>query len=102
MRSFVEVPPDSDFPLQNLPYGVFSTAEDGAPRPGVAIGDLVLDLRAVSRAGLFAGPLLSQSTCFHQVGRRRNREKRWRPLSPPSYTHDGAAHRPLPAPRSPP
>ena len=44
LRSFIEVAPDSDFPIQNLPYGVFS-AEDGlAPRVGVAIGDYVLDL----------------------------------------------------------
>ena len=26
--SFIEVSPDSDFPLQNLPYGVFSTADN--------------------------------------------------------------------------
>lgn len=35
------------FPVQNLPLGVFSPV-DGAPRIGVAIGDFVLDLRAVS------------------------------------------------------
>jgi fumarylacetoacetase len=43
LRSFVDVDPSSDFSIQNLPYGVFST--DGvAPRVGVAIGDYVLDL----------------------------------------------------------
>jgi fumarylacetoacetase len=36
-----------DFPIQNLPYGIFSTADAG-PRPGVAIGDGVLDLAAIS------------------------------------------------------
>lgn len=39
------------FPLQNLPYGVFSTAS-GAPRVGVAIGDQVVDLAALDEAGL--------------------------------------------------
>lgn len=36
---------EHDFPLQNLPVGMFSRP-DGAPRPGVAIGDHVLDLTA--------------------------------------------------------
>ena len=53
MRSWVAGAnaPDCDFPLNNLPYGVFST--DGAqPRCGVAIGDSVLDLRAAEASGL--------------------------------------------------
>jgi fumarylacetoacetase len=44
LRSFIDVPPASDFPIQNLPYGVFSTPDLPAPRIGVAIGDYVLDL----------------------------------------------------------
>ncbi len=39
------------FPLQNLPYGIFSTGND-APRVGVAIGDQVLDLSVLDDAGL--------------------------------------------------
>ena len=41
----------ADFPIQNLPLGVFSPLA-GAPRGGIAIGDQVLDLRAVHEAGL--------------------------------------------------
>lgn len=41
----------ADFPIQNLPYGVFSTG-DAAPRCGVAIGDRILDLAAIEAAGL--------------------------------------------------
>ncbi len=37
--------PDCDFPIQNLPLGVFKTAFDPQPRLGVAIGDHILDLR---------------------------------------------------------
>lgn len=34
-----------DFPIQNLPFGIFSPGEQ-APRAGVAIGDMILDLSA--------------------------------------------------------
>jgi fumarylacetoacetase len=56
LRSFVDVKPGSDFPIQNLPYGVFSTADSPAPRVGVAIGDFVLDLAALQAAGLLDLP----------------------------------------------
>ncbi len=51
-----------DFPIQNLPYGVFS--RDGeAPRCGVAIGDRILDLAALQAAGLLdtGGAVFAQS-----------------------------------------
>ena len=44
-----------DFPIQNLPLGVFSPPGAGAPRTGVAIGDMVLDLAAAHAARLFSG-----------------------------------------------
>ena len=44
LRSFLEVDPTSDFPIQNLPYGVFSTPASPRPRVGIAIGNYVLDL----------------------------------------------------------
>ena len=44
--------PDCDFPLNNLPYGVFSDAGEDDPRCGVAIGDRILDCRAAEAAGL--------------------------------------------------
>jgi len=43
---------DADFPLQNLPLGIFRTSADRTPRPGTAIGDRILDLRAASVEGL--------------------------------------------------
>ncbi len=42
--------PNHPFPLNNLPYGVFSTKKDG-PRCGVRIGDVVLDLKAMESEG---------------------------------------------------
>ncbi|HSP90770.1 MAG TPA: fumarylacetoacetase, partial [Vicinamibacterales bacterium] len=48
--------PGTDFPIQNLPFGVFARRGSAdAPRVGVAIGDLVLDVGACATAGLFAG-----------------------------------------------
>ncbi len=46
----------SDFPVQNLPYGIFSSA-GGRPRAGVAIGESILDLRACADAGLLPSPV---------------------------------------------
>merc|ERR1711872_846550 len=57
IMSWVPVTADSHFPLQNLPYGVFSTASEPGPRIGVAIGSHVLDLSKISH--LFTGPLLA-------------------------------------------
>ncbi|RVT93597.1 fumarylacetoacetase [Sphingomonas crocodyli] len=37
----------ADFPIQNLPYGIFS-AKEGGRRAGVAIGDMILDLPAIA------------------------------------------------------
>jgi len=54
LRSFIPVDPKSDFPIQNLPYGVFS-AHGLAPRVGVAIGDYVLDLWELEQDGRFDG-----------------------------------------------
>lgn len=47
-----------EFPPQNLPLGIFSPRRGGSdesPRGGVAIGDMILDLRAALGAGLFSG-----------------------------------------------
>jgi fumarylacetoacetase len=68
LRSFIDVNPSSDFPIQNLPYGVFSTGDGLAPRVGVAIGDYVLDLWEleqdsrldVGELGVFAGASLNR------------------------------------------
>jgi fumarylacetoacetase len=53
LESWVEVASGSDFPIQNLPFGVFGA--DGGSRVGVAIGDKVLDLFAAAESGLFDG-----------------------------------------------
>jgi fumarylacetoacetase len=44
--------PESDFPVQNLPFGVLVPPGADGPRLGVAIGEAVLDLPRVAEAGL--------------------------------------------------
>lgn len=54
---------DSDFPVQNLPLGCFR-APGRAAGPGIAIGDEILDLAAVTRAGMLSAelaPLIARS-----------------------------------------
>ena len=60
LRSWVDAAnqPGADFPIQNLPFGVFRRAlTPEPPRVGVAIGDQILDLRLCHRAGFFDGDL---------------------------------------------
>ena len=52
LRSWIEVRAGSDFPIQNLPFGIFKTSQRG-PRVGVAIGEYILDLAAVAEFGYF-------------------------------------------------
>ena len=54
LKSFVEVAADNHFPIQNLPFGVFSTDAAPAPRVGVAIGNQILDLAVLEEVGLLA------------------------------------------------
>lgn len=50
LESWIAVSPESDFPIQNLPFGVF--LRDGRACTGVAIGEQILDLSEVATAGL--------------------------------------------------
>ncbi len=46
LKSWVDVPVNTDFPIQNLPFGIFKTSQL-TPRVGVRIGDFVLDLKTL-------------------------------------------------------
>jgi len=50
LKSFIEVSPNSDFPLENLPFGIFKPRE-GSARAGVALGDFVVDLSVLESKG---------------------------------------------------
>jgi fumarylacetoacetase len=66
LRSFIEVAPDSDFPIQNLPFGVFSTEATPQKRVGIAIGDFVLDAAELERRGLVT-PAGSETRVFDRA-----------------------------------
>lgn len=52
MNAWFEVNPQSDFSIYNIPFGIFSH-HGSSPRIGSAIGDQVIDLRAVAGLGVF-------------------------------------------------
>jgi len=58
---------DSDFSIQNLPFGIFSTREDPVARVGVAIGDAVLDCAVLHEAGLLEAGLPEGEDVFRRA-----------------------------------
>tara|TARA_B100001287_G_scaffold45737_1_gene34820 strand:+ start:4611 stop:5882 length:1272 start_codon:yes stop_codon:yes gene_type:complete len=52
LTSWVKIPENSDFPIQNLPFGIYSTAEK-SKRVGVAIGDNIVDLQSLYELNYF-------------------------------------------------
>ena len=53
LKSWVEVPEGSDFPIQNIPFGIFKTSYSEG-RVGIRIGNYVLDLAAVHNLGFLS------------------------------------------------
>jgi fumarylacetoacetase len=66
LKSFIEVAPDSHFPIQNLPFGVFKPAQ-GDVRVGVAIGEFVLDLSVLEELGHFQMPEFQDRRVFSEA-----------------------------------
>jgi fumarylacetoacetase len=89
----VFVPAESEFGLDNLPYGVFSVPGSGdAPRVGVRFGDSVIDLTVLLGDDVFAAPVLNP---FMAQGPERWAEVRSRItglLSGPGRVPDAAVH----------
>ena len=53
LTSWISVPENSDFPIQNIPFGIFKTANK-SPRVGTRIGDMVIDLFELYRLNCFS------------------------------------------------
>lgn len=66
LSSFIDVPADSHFPIQNLPYGVFRPHAGSAARVGTAIGDYILDLAVLEEEGLFEEKAIRVQRPFSQ------------------------------------
>ena len=62
-KSFIDVAPDSHFPIQNLPFGIFKPNGE-EPRVGVAIGEFVIDLSVLEEHGHFRVPEFRGETVF--------------------------------------
>ena len=84
LKSWVKVTPGTDFPIQNLPFGIFKTRYL-TPVAGVAIGDFVLDLVYLHENGFFDGlglppGLFNQKYLndFFALGRKKVGEMRGR------------------------
>ena len=58
-KSWLEVTPNSDFPIQNIPFGVFLTRDD-VITIGTRIGDYAIDLGALHQLGYFDGIPLTE------------------------------------------
>ncbi|HWY85903.1 MAG TPA: fumarylacetoacetase, partial [Gemmataceae bacterium] len=54
------------FPIQNLPFGIFSRSADKSPRVGVAIGELILDLKFLAENGLLNTTTVAADFFQHQ------------------------------------
>jgi len=50
--SWINIDQDSDFPIENIPFGIFSIGDE-SPRPATRIGDTVIDLSVLSDFGYF-------------------------------------------------
>jgi len=63
LKSWIEVPTDSDFPIQNIPFGIIKT---GRAQPHVAtiIGDTLIDLAALAELGYFDDLQIDNSVFF--------------------------------------
>ncbi len=71
LTSWLPIPPESHFPLQNLPWGAF-VGPDADEHCGVAVGDHVLDLKLLYDAGLIPLPFQAfdgNLTDFAALGR---------------------------------
>ena len=66
LKSWVEVDEKSDFPIQNIPFGVYSPKEGGDLHVATAIGNYVLDLALLDEAGFFEGTEVEGTEVFHE------------------------------------
>lgn len=84
LRSWIEVPADSDFPLQNIPFGIASSNHHPA-RPCARIGDTVIDLKTLADAemlndlglppAVFSAPVLNPLIKCGRTAVRQLRER---------------------------
>ncbi|MFA5417508.1 MAG: fumarylacetoacetase [Bacteroidales bacterium] len=65
LKSWIEVEPDSDFPIQNLPFGIIRPVH-GDPRPATRIGNIAIDLSVLADFGFFDHLDIDDLSVFYQ------------------------------------
>ena len=66
LKSWIEVDEKSDFPIQNIPFGVYSPKGGGDLHVATAIGNYVLDLAYLDEAGYFQNTEVEGTEIFHE------------------------------------
>ncbi len=66
LQSWLKVPRNSDFPIQNIPFGIFKPKNRTTPRAGTRIGNHVIDLAAIASKGYFKDAGISSKDVFSQ------------------------------------
>ncbi len=71
--SWISVANDSDFPIQNIPFGIIQKS-NGITVAASIIGDYVIDLHALHRLGYFKNILDAENAYFKQLNQIKNGE----------------------------
>ncbi|RUA28095.1 MAG: fumarylacetoacetase [Bacteroidetes bacterium] len=66
LKSWIEIDSNSDFPIQNIPFGVFKTKLGGDARCASRIGDYVIDLSQLATLGYFDDLKMDVSVFFEE------------------------------------
>jgi fumarylacetoacetase len=66
IKTWLQVKDGSDFPIQNIPFGIFKPFNRTNPRAGTRIGDHVIDLAAIAEKGYFKDIEIESGEVFYQ------------------------------------
>jgi len=66
LKSWIDVDKNSDFPIQNIPFGIYSPKEGGDLHVATAIGDYLIDLAHLDDAGFFIDTEIEETEVFHE------------------------------------
>ena len=66
LKSWVKIEENSDFPIQNIPFGIFCPKGGGDLHVATAIGNHVVDLALLDEAGAFSGSEVEGTEVFHE------------------------------------
>ena len=66
LKSWLYIEPGSDFPIQNIPFGIFKPKNRTNPRVGTRLGNFVIDLAAIAELGYFKNEGILSREVFDQ------------------------------------